>query len=82
MPRFKTGDVADAETERCSFEDLGLSPPLLRSLKDWADLREDKMINLGSGFGPIFGPLGITAGPGGAPPFYVAEKVTNPYPRF
>ncbi len=30
----------------------------------WADRREDKMINPASGFWPIFGPLGRTAGPG------------------
>ena len=29
-----------------------------------ADLREDKMINPASDFGPIFGPSGPTAGPG------------------
>lgn len=34
MPRFKTSDVADAATEQCSFEDLSLSQPLLRSLKE------------------------------------------------
>ncbi len=30
----------------------------------WADLREDKMIGPAPGFGPIFGPLEPTAGPG------------------
>ncbi len=31
---------------------------------NWADLREDKMINPAPGFWRIFGPLGPTAGPG------------------
>jgi hypothetical protein len=31
---------------------------------DWADLREDKMINPAPGFWPILGPLGPTASPG------------------
>ncbi len=31
---------------------------------NWADLREDTMIDLATGFWPNFGPLGPTAGPG------------------
>ncbi len=34
------------------------------ALQDWADLKEDKMINPAPGFWPIFGALGPTAGPG------------------
>mmetsp|Transcript_30255 Transcript_30255/g.66159 ORF Transcript_30255/g.66159 Transcript_30255/m.66159 type:complete len:744 (-) Transcript_30255:132-2363(-) len=34
MPRFKTGDVEDEETCRCSFADLGLPAPLLQSLRE------------------------------------------------
>lgn len=35
MPqRFKTGDVADAQTQQCSFADLGLREPLLKSLAE------------------------------------------------
>ncbi len=31
--------------------------------KDWADLREDKMVHAAPGFWPIFGPLGAHGGP-------------------
>merc|ERR1719506_161541 len=35
MPRrFKTKDVHDADTEKCTFADLSLSAPLLRSLSE------------------------------------------------
>jgi hypothetical protein len=39
--------------------DNGRAPPV-----NWADLQEDKMINPAPGLGPIFDPLGPTAGPG------------------
>lgn len=34
MPRFKTSDVVDSETQRCTFAELSLSAPLLRSLQE------------------------------------------------
>ncbi|CAJ1332213.1 unnamed protein product, partial [Effrenium voratum] len=34
MPRFKTSDVVDAETQQCTFAELSLSAPLVRSLHE------------------------------------------------
>ncbi len=49
-------------------------------MQDWADFREDNMINPAFGFRPIFGPLGPTAGPGSPGPgskiVQVAPKIT------
>ncbi|CAE7640652.1 ddx20 [Symbiodinium pilosum] len=34
MPRFKTSDVVDSETQQCTFADLSLSAPLLQALQE------------------------------------------------
>ncbi len=51
-----------------------LDDPSSPRAHDWADLRENQMINPAPGFWPIFGPLGPAAGPGSPGSGPVSQK--------
>ncbi len=68
IPDGELGTKLDASDARCIAG-------------NWADLKEDRMINPARCFGPIFGPLGPTAGPGN-PGTAPARQIVQFAPKF